>query len=200
MRRKPGTLLPLEADILAAGLELRSGGAPWFHGFQLAKELADNSGAATPPDSGEDEQARRSDHDPACDAAGIAFPRDAHRQHDFEGSDESGQHEPPVVRELPQHGSSFPFERRSPCCRNLSLPPAEIRWHPCNQAPQDRQCDHRHGSSQLPPVRALLPQVRFEFAATSGRDVGRQAAGVYRGPAQDELGGAVAGGHRFTSA
>jgi PadR family transcriptional regulator, regulatory protein PadR len=40
MRRKPGTLLPLELDILDAGLQLRRAGAPRFHGFQLAKQLA----------------------------------------------------------------------------------------------------------------------------------------------------------------
>jgi len=37
MRRKPGTLLPLEVDILEAGLELGR-----FHGFQLAKAIADH--------------------------------------------------------------------------------------------------------------------------------------------------------------
>jgi PadR family transcriptional regulator PadR len=42
MRRKPGTLLPLELDILDAGLALRRGGAPRFHGFQLATLLADH--------------------------------------------------------------------------------------------------------------------------------------------------------------
>jgi len=42
MRRKPGTLLPLELDILDAGLQLRRAGAPRFHGFQLAKQLADH--------------------------------------------------------------------------------------------------------------------------------------------------------------
>jgi PadR family transcriptional regulator, regulatory protein PadR len=40
MRRKPGTLLPLEVDILDAGLRLRRAGTPRFHGFQLAKQLA----------------------------------------------------------------------------------------------------------------------------------------------------------------
>jgi PadR family transcriptional regulator, regulatory protein PadR len=40
MRRKPGTLLPLELDILDAGVALRRGGAPEFHGFQLAKQVA----------------------------------------------------------------------------------------------------------------------------------------------------------------
>ena len=38
MRRKPGTLLPLELDILEAGIGLER-----FHGFQLAKALVDQS-------------------------------------------------------------------------------------------------------------------------------------------------------------
>jgi PadR family transcriptional regulator, regulatory protein PadR len=44
MRRKPGTLLPLEVDILEAGLELRRTGGARFHGFQLAKAIADHAG------------------------------------------------------------------------------------------------------------------------------------------------------------
>jgi DNA-binding PadR family transcriptional regulator len=44
MRRKPGTLLPLEVDILQAGLALRRAGGPRFHGFQLAKQIADHAG------------------------------------------------------------------------------------------------------------------------------------------------------------
>jgi PadR family transcriptional regulator PadR len=44
MRRKPGTLLPLEADILEAGLELRQTGGARFYGFQLAKAIADHAG------------------------------------------------------------------------------------------------------------------------------------------------------------
>ena len=44
MRRKPGTLLPLEVDILQAGLELRRTGGARFHGFQLAKQIADHAG------------------------------------------------------------------------------------------------------------------------------------------------------------
>jgi PadR family transcriptional regulator PadR len=44
MRRKPGTLLPLEVDILEAGLELRRTGGARFHGFQLAKTNADHAG------------------------------------------------------------------------------------------------------------------------------------------------------------
>jgi PadR family transcriptional regulator, regulatory protein PadR len=37
MRRKPGVLLPIEVDVLDAGLELRR-----FHGFQLAKAIAEH--------------------------------------------------------------------------------------------------------------------------------------------------------------
>jgi PadR family transcriptional regulator PadR len=44
MRRKPGTLLPIEVDILDAGLQLRRAGQPHFHGFQLAKHIADHTG------------------------------------------------------------------------------------------------------------------------------------------------------------
>jgi DNA-binding PadR family transcriptional regulator len=44
MRRKPGTLLPLEAEILGAGLQLRRGDEPRFHGFQLARHLAGQDG------------------------------------------------------------------------------------------------------------------------------------------------------------
>jgi DNA-binding PadR family transcriptional regulator len=40
MRRKPGTLLPLEAAILGAALELRRTDRLAFHGFQLAGLLA----------------------------------------------------------------------------------------------------------------------------------------------------------------
>jgi DNA-binding PadR family transcriptional regulator len=45
MRRKPGTLLPIEVDILAAGIDLARAGEAAFHGFQLAKQLADQAGA-----------------------------------------------------------------------------------------------------------------------------------------------------------
>lgn len=44
-RRKPGTLLPLEVDVLTAGLALRRRGAGRFHGFELARAIAD-AGAA----------------------------------------------------------------------------------------------------------------------------------------------------------
>jgi len=45
MRRKPGTLIPLEFAILEAGLDLRGGGAKEFHGFLLAKHIRDSEGA-----------------------------------------------------------------------------------------------------------------------------------------------------------
>jgi DNA-binding PadR family transcriptional regulator len=46
MRRKPGTLLPIEVDVLDAGLALRRAGAPHFHGFQLAKAIVDRAQAS----------------------------------------------------------------------------------------------------------------------------------------------------------
>ena len=45
MRRREGTLIPLEVSILSAGLGLRDAGEPDFHGFQLAKELRDQDEA-----------------------------------------------------------------------------------------------------------------------------------------------------------
>jgi PadR family transcriptional regulator PadR len=44
-RRKAGTLLPLEVDILEAGLALRRDGTDEFHGFQLATRIADGGAA-----------------------------------------------------------------------------------------------------------------------------------------------------------
>jgi PadR family transcriptional regulator len=41
MRRKPGALVPLEVSIL----EVAAGRAEQFHGFELAKALADGTGA-----------------------------------------------------------------------------------------------------------------------------------------------------------
>lgn len=38
-RRKPGTLLPLEVEILAAGLAMRRSGHASFHGFGLAHAM-----------------------------------------------------------------------------------------------------------------------------------------------------------------
>jgi PadR family transcriptional regulator PadR len=45
MKRKPGSLLPLEASILAAGLAFRGRGQPDFHGFLIAKEIQADTGA-----------------------------------------------------------------------------------------------------------------------------------------------------------
>lgn len=45
MRRKPGQLLALELDILTAALDLHGSGDEHFHGFQVAKVLAQRSGA-----------------------------------------------------------------------------------------------------------------------------------------------------------
>lgn len=45
MRRKPGELLPLEVNILAAAMALSARGIDQFHGFKLAREMQelDNS-------------------------------------------------------------------------------------------------------------------------------------------------------------
>lgn len=45
MRRKPGTLLPLETDILEAGLDLARRGQGEFHGFAIAKRIQELDGA-----------------------------------------------------------------------------------------------------------------------------------------------------------
>ena len=45
VRRRPGTLLPLEVDILVAAVAAQRRGQPRFHGFELAKALADAAGA-----------------------------------------------------------------------------------------------------------------------------------------------------------
>jgi hypothetical protein len=47
VRRKPGTLLPLEISILEAAIDLRRGGDDEFHGFAVAKEIRDREGART---------------------------------------------------------------------------------------------------------------------------------------------------------
>jgi PadR family transcriptional regulator PadR len=43
MRRKPGALVPLEASILRSAAELRKAGSREFHGYEIAKHLADVS-------------------------------------------------------------------------------------------------------------------------------------------------------------
>jgi PadR family transcriptional regulator, regulatory protein PadR len=45
MRRKTGSLVPLEASILEAALQLRRDGIEEVHGFQLAKVMRDGAGA-----------------------------------------------------------------------------------------------------------------------------------------------------------
>ena len=44
-RRKPGTLLPLETEILGAALLLRRSGEGAFHGFGLAHAMREQSGS-----------------------------------------------------------------------------------------------------------------------------------------------------------
>jgi DNA-binding PadR family transcriptional regulator len=39
MKRKPGTLLPIEVSILHAGIQLLMRGTPDFHGYGVAKEI-----------------------------------------------------------------------------------------------------------------------------------------------------------------
>ena len=45
MRRKPGSLVPLEFAVLDAALDLRRRGTPAAHGFLLAKEMRNHAGA-----------------------------------------------------------------------------------------------------------------------------------------------------------
>ncbi len=45
VRRKTGTIVPLEAAILDAALRLRLGGQDEVHGFLLAKVMRDDAGA-----------------------------------------------------------------------------------------------------------------------------------------------------------
>jgi PadR family transcriptional regulator, regulatory protein PadR len=45
MRRKAGTLLPIEAAILETALQLRQHGVAEFHGFFIAKEMRDQETA-----------------------------------------------------------------------------------------------------------------------------------------------------------
>ena len=47
MRRKPGILIPIEAEILDAALRLRRTGEERFHGFLIAKRLSDGGGTLT---------------------------------------------------------------------------------------------------------------------------------------------------------
>lgn len=45
MRRKPGTLLPLELSILGSALELARRGQAEFHGYAIAKEMREREAA-----------------------------------------------------------------------------------------------------------------------------------------------------------
>src|SRR3990170_2911508 len=47
MRRKPGTLLPLEISILEAAVDLRTRGDDEFHGFAVAKEIKEREDSRT---------------------------------------------------------------------------------------------------------------------------------------------------------
>lgn len=47
MRRKAGTLLPLEAEILDAALRLNRSGEQRFHGFGIAKVIAEGDETST---------------------------------------------------------------------------------------------------------------------------------------------------------
>jgi DNA-binding PadR family transcriptional regulator len=44
-RRKPGTLVPLETEILGAALSMRRSGEASFHGFGLAHTMREQSGS-----------------------------------------------------------------------------------------------------------------------------------------------------------
>jgi DNA-binding PadR family transcriptional regulator len=44
-RRKPGTLLPLETEILEVALSMRPSGQATFHGFGLAQTMRERSGS-----------------------------------------------------------------------------------------------------------------------------------------------------------
>jgi PadR family transcriptional regulator, regulatory protein PadR len=45
MRRKPGSLLPLESEILEVALSLQRSGNSTFHGFALAHTMREQSGS-----------------------------------------------------------------------------------------------------------------------------------------------------------
>ena|SRR5215208_7563236 len=47
MRRKPGDLLPLEAEILGLAADLADQGQPQFHGWCIGQQLADKGGRET---------------------------------------------------------------------------------------------------------------------------------------------------------
>jgi DNA-binding PadR family transcriptional regulator len=45
MRRKPGTLIPIELSILGVALDLSHGGQAEFHGYAIAKEIREREAA-----------------------------------------------------------------------------------------------------------------------------------------------------------
>ena len=45
MRRKPGAILPIERELLSTAANLNSRGVREFHGFLIAYEMRDRSGA-----------------------------------------------------------------------------------------------------------------------------------------------------------
>jgi DNA-binding PadR family transcriptional regulator len=45
MRRKPGSLIPLELSILEVGIEMAVRGQPYFHGFLIAKRIKEREDA-----------------------------------------------------------------------------------------------------------------------------------------------------------
>lgn len=47
MRRKPGTILPIEESILSLAVELNRTGDREFHGFAMAKQLTETGNAKT---------------------------------------------------------------------------------------------------------------------------------------------------------
>ena len=49
MKRKPGSLVPLEVLILEAGVEMAPRGTPYFHGFLIAQKIKDQERPACSP-------------------------------------------------------------------------------------------------------------------------------------------------------
>jgi PadR family transcriptional regulator PadR len=45
MRRKKGTLIPIERSLLEAALDVHGRGEPEFHGYGIAREMRDRAGA-----------------------------------------------------------------------------------------------------------------------------------------------------------
>jgi DNA-binding PadR family transcriptional regulator len=45
MRRKPGSLIPLELSVLEAGIEMAIRGQPYFHGFLIARRIKEREDA-----------------------------------------------------------------------------------------------------------------------------------------------------------